>query len=176
MERIDSKTVWEGHVFSVRAETWRHDDGAEAEREVVGHPGAVGIVAHDEEFVWLVRQPREAAGDLAMLEIPAGKLDEEGESRLDCAKRELEEEVGLRAVEWRERKRVFTSPGFSDEEFTVFFAIGLEEVEDHEGIEGERIEIVKWPLADLAGAIEASTNAMSVLSLQMLLLDRTQAA
>ena len=55
------------------------DDGEEAEREVVAHPGAVAIVAHDGERLYLVRQPREAVGEQALLELPAGKLDEEGE-------------------------------------------------------------------------------------------------
>ena len=62
---------------------FRYDDGEEAEREVVAHPGAVAIVAHDGERLYLVRQPREAVGEQALLELPAGKLDEEGEEPLD---------------------------------------------------------------------------------------------
>ena len=64
--------------------------------------------------------------------MPAGKLDVEGESRLECAKRELTEEVGLEAEEWSEWKRFFTSPGFAEEEVTIFEATGLSEVEDFE--------------------------------------------
>jgi ADP-ribose pyrophosphatase len=164
MERIDSKTVFEGKLTNVRLDTFRYADG-ETEREVVDHPSAVGILAYDDDVVYLVRQPREAVSDPALLEIPAGKLDVEGESRLECAQRELEEEVGLRASDWGEIKRVWTSPGFSNEEFTLFRATGLEEIEDHEGIEGERIEIVKWPLSDLDGAIDASADATSVIGL-----------
>ena len=69
-------------------------DGSEYEREVVGHPGAVAIVAHDDERLYLVRQPREAVGEDDLLELPAGKLDVEGESPLECARRELAEEAG----------------------------------------------------------------------------------
>ena len=69
------------------------DDGEEADREVVAHPGAVGIVAHDGERIYLVRQPREAVGEQSLLELPAGKL-EEGEEPLETAKRELAEEIG----------------------------------------------------------------------------------
>ncbi len=94
MERIGSETVYEGKIIDVRTDTFRYSDGEEAEREIVAHPGAVGIVAHGDGVVWLVRQPREAVSDPELLEVPAGKLDVEGESRLDCAKRELEEEVG----------------------------------------------------------------------------------
>ena len=59
--RLDSETAWKGHVLEVRIEHFRHDDGGEVKREVIGHPGAVGIVAYDDAQVWLVRQPREAA-------------------------------------------------------------------------------------------------------------------
>ncbi len=96
MERIGSETAYEGRIIDVRTDTFRYSDGAEAEREIVAHPGAVAIVAHGNGVVWLVRQPREAVGDPELLEVPAGKLDVEGESHLECAKRELEEEVGLR--------------------------------------------------------------------------------
>ena len=56
----------------------RFDDGEEADREVVAHPGAVGIVAHDGERVYLVRQPREAVNEQSLLELPAGKLEDDG--------------------------------------------------------------------------------------------------
>src|SRR3982074_2384808 len=95
--RVGYEAAWKGHVLEVRIEHFRHDDGGEVEREVIGHPGAVGIVAYDDAQVWLVRQPREAAGEPALLEVPAGKLDVEGESRLDTAKRELAEEIGKAA-------------------------------------------------------------------------------
>ena len=61
------------------------------------------IVAHDESSIYLVRQPREAVSEGALLELPAGKLDVPGEERLECAKRELAEEVGKAAAEWRFR-------------------------------------------------------------------------
>ena len=60
-----------------------------------------------------MRQPREAVGEPALLELPAGKLDVEGEAPLECAQRELGEEIGMRAAQWRELKRFYTSPGFA---------------------------------------------------------------
>ena len=155
-------------MIDVRVDTFRYENGEAADREIVAHPGAVGIVAHGDGVVWLVRQPREAVGDPALLEVPAGKLDVEGESRLECAKRELEEEVGLQAEEWSEWKRFFTSPGFAEEEVTIFEATGLSEVDDFEPDPEERIEIVKWPLDDLDGAIEACHDSKSLIALHML--------
>ena len=164
MERIDSKTVYEGPMTDVRIDTWRYDDGETAERQVVVHPGAVAVIAHDGERMLLVRQPREAVSEPDLLELPAGKLDVPGESRLDCAKRELGEEVGRAAADWSELKRFYTSPGFAQEEVTVFLATGLSEV-DAEPDEGERLEVVEWPLDDLAGAIEACRDAKSLVGL-----------
>jgi ADP-ribose pyrophosphatase len=130
----------------------------------VGHPGAVAVIAHDEEFIHLVRQPREAVGEEGLLELPAGKLDVPGEGRLDCAKRELAEEVGKAATDWRELKRFYTSPGFAEEEVTVFVASGLSDVEPARDPE-ERIEAVAWPLAELDRAIEECRDAKSLIGL-----------
>jgi 8-oxo-dGTP pyrophosphatase MutT (NUDIX family) len=168
MERIGSQTAYEGKIIDVRTDTFRYPDGEEAEREIVAHPGAVGIVAHGDGVVWLVRQPREAVNDPELLEVPAGKLDVEGESRLECAKRELTEEVGLEADDWSEWKRFFTSPGFAEEEVTIFEATGLTEVDGHAPDPQERIEIVKWPLDDLDGAIDACHDSKSLIALHML--------
>ena len=99
-EPTGGETRYEGKVFSVREETFRHEDGDETTREIVRHQGAVGIVCHDGERIWLVRQPREAVGAPDLLELPAGKLDVEGEEPLETAKRELAEEIGKAAAEW----------------------------------------------------------------------------
>ena len=71
------------------AKRYRRADGTEVEREVVEHPGSVAVLAHDEEFAYLVAQPREAVEEDELLEIPAGTLDVEGEDELECAKREI---------------------------------------------------------------------------------------
>ncbi len=167
MKRIGSKVVYEGPIADVRIDQFVYDDGATAERQVVSHPGAVAIVAHDDEYVWLVRQPREPVGEPALLELPAGKLDVEGESELECAQRELIEEIGKAAESWLELKRFWVSPGLTEEEMTIFLATGLSDVE-HEADPEERIEIVRWPLVELDGAIEACADSKSLLGLMLL--------
>jgi len=167
MERISTKTTHEGKLSSVRVDEFRYEDGETAEREIVAHPGAVGIVAHDDEIVYMVRQPREAVGEEALLELPAGKLDVAGESPIECAKRELVEEVGVEAAGWEELTRFYSSPGFTDEQVFLFLATDLTEVEA-QPTEGERIEIVKVPLVNLEQVIEECEDAKSLVGLLLL--------
>ncbi len=164
MEEVDRKQIHDGEIFTVSEIKFRHSDGEEAEREVVEHPGAVAILAHDDERLYMVRQPREAVGVEDLLELPAGKLDVEGEGPLDAAKRELAEEIGKQASTWRELKRFYTSPGFASEEVHVFEATGLEDAEAEQD-PGEKIEIVEFPLAELDSVIEQCRDAKSLVGL-----------
>lgn len=164
-ERIASAVVYKGKIATVYKDTVRYDDdGEEAEREYVGHPGSVAMVAHDGEQVYLVRQPREPVDEQQVLEIPAGKLDAEGEGPLETAKRELAEEIGKGASEWTELKRFYTSPGFAEEEVIVYLATNLHDA-SAESEEEERLEVVAWPLADLDGAIEECRDAKSLIGM-----------
>jgi 8-oxo-dGTP pyrophosphatase MutT (NUDIX family) len=164
MERIDSKKVYEGKIATVREDEFRYPDGSTAVREVVGHPGAVAIIAHDDLHIYLVRQPREAVGEGALLELPAGKLDVPGESPLECGKRELAEEIGKGASEWRELKRFYTSPGFAEEEVIVYVATDLHDA-TAEAEEEERLEVVAWPLAELDRAIAECRDSKSLVGM-----------
>jgi len=163
-ERIGVEEVWSGRIASVRIERWRLGDGEEVEREVVGHPGAVAVVAHDGEQVYLVRQPREPVGDPALLELPAGKLDEEGEDALATAKRELAEEIGKGARNWQHLTTFWSSPGFSDEEIHVYLATDLYD-EHAESGEEERIEIETVPLTQLDEVIRDCKDSKSLVGL-----------
>jgi ADP-ribose pyrophosphatase len=163
-ERIGVEEVWSGRIASVRIERWRLGDGEEVEREVVGHPGAVAVVAHDGEQVYLVRQPREPVGDPALLELPAGKLDEEGEDALATAKRELAEEIGKGARSWQHLTTFWSSPGFSDEEIHVYLATDLYD-EHAESGEDERIEIETVPLTQLDEVIRDCRDSKSLVGL-----------
>jgi ADP-ribose pyrophosphatase len=168
-EQVGSETVWSGHIGTVRVERYRHADGEVVTRENVAHPGAVAIVPCDEQHVWLIRQPREICGEPALLEIPAGKLDREGEGLRAAAERELAEEIGKAATSWEHLKRIYTSPGFTDERVWLFLATELGDAEEEaEGEEDERIEIVAWPLDRLDDAIAECSDAKSLIGLQLL--------
>jgi 8-oxo-dGTP pyrophosphatase MutT (NUDIX family) len=164
VKRTGSRTTHEGKLVSVRIDEFRYQDGSTSEREVVVHSGAVAVIAHDDRRLFMVRQPREAVGEESLLELPAGKLDVDGESPLDCAKRELVEEVGVEASEWRELKRIYSSPGFTNEEVQIFVATDLRQV-DPDPSDEERIEIVEVLLDELDHAIESCLDAKSLVGL-----------
>src|SRR5581483_8723134 len=138
-ERLGGEPKYEGQIATVTVERFRHADGEEVTREKIWHPGAVGIVPYDDQQVWLTRQPREVVGATASLEIPAGKLDVEGEGPLETAKRELAEEIGRRAQRWEEIMAFYTSPGFTDERVWLYAATELSDAPDAEPEENERI-------------------------------------
>jgi 8-oxo-dGTP pyrophosphatase MutT (NUDIX family) len=163
-EPVGAETKYEGKIFTVRAETFRHEDGEESTREIVRHTGAVGVVCHDGQSLWLVRQPREAVGEPDLLEIPAGKLDVEGEEPLATAKRELAEEIGKAASEWEHLHTFFTSPGFTDEVCHVYLATGLSDASAATE-ENERIDIEVRPLGELDAIIDEVQDSKTLIGL-----------
>ena len=163
-ERTGGETKYEGKIFSVVEETFRHEDGEDATREIVRHQGAVGVVAHDGEQVYLVRQPREAIGVPDLLEIPAGKLDVEGEEALEAAKRELGEEIGKAAEHWELLHSFYTSAGFTDEQCIVYLATGLSDAEAEQDAH-ERIDIETRPLSELDALIGEVRDAKTLIGL-----------
>ena len=167
LEKEGSKLVYRGEIFSVRKETFQYADGGRATREVVVHPGAVCIIPHDGRSLFMVEQPREAVGDPALLELPAGKLDVEGETPLECAQRELGEEIGKAAGDWRELKAFYTTPGFANERVWLFLATELYDTPEKKTTD-ERIEVVEFPLDRLDDAIERCEDAESLIGLLML--------
>jgi len=171
-ERIGSRTVYDGKIIDVRVERYRYADGEEADREIVRHEGAAAVVAVDDDHLWLVRQPREPVGDPDSLELPAGRLDVDGEEPLEAAKRELAEEIGKRSDDWEHLTTYRSSVGFTDEVVHVFLASGVADDPDAEpsADENERIEIVRWPLADLGKLAGEVTDAKTLIG--VLLLER----
>ena len=129
---VSSEKLAEGIVVSVRRDQVEMPDGDVAGREVIEHPGAVGIVALDEAGqVLLIRQYRHPAGRL-LWEIPAGLRDVAGEPPLVTARRELLEEAGYLAADWQVLADFFTSPGITSERLRVYLARGLRRVPDAE--------------------------------------------
>ncbi len=167
LRKVGGKLVHRGPIASVRMDTFQYADGSRATRQVVVHPGAVCVIPHDGRTLYMVRQPREAVEEPALLELPAGKLDVEEETPLECAQRELAEEIGKTAGDWRELKSFYTSPGFANERVWLFLATELYDVPG-EPSEGERIEIVEIPLDELDGAIARCEDAKSLVGLLML--------
>jgi 8-oxo-dGTP pyrophosphatase MutT (NUDIX family) len=163
-ERLDARTVHEGRIVTLRIERYRFADGEEVEREVIRHQGAVGIVVHDRTDLFLVRQPREVIDDPDFLEIPAGRLDQGGESPLEAAQRELAEEIGKAARTWQHLTSFYTSPGFTDEECHLFVATNLYD-ERAEVEENERIEIVEVPLSELDHVIRDCRDSKTLVGL-----------
>ncbi|MBV8221027.1 MAG: NUDIX hydrolase [Solirubrobacterales bacterium] len=164
-EQTGSELKWEGAIVRAGTERFRYADGAEVTRDKVWHPGAVGILALDDDHVWLTRQPREVIGDAASLEVPAGKLDVPGEPPLETARRELAEEIGKHADRWEELLAFYTSPGFSDERVWLYLATGLSDSREVEVDEDERIEIVRWPLEKLEEAIAQCEDSKTLIAL-----------
>jgi ADP-ribose pyrophosphatase len=146
-ERLTREIAFEGRVVDVFRDTVRvrrEGEEREAVYDLVHHPGATAIVPFFEDgSVALLHQFRYAVGG-EMWEIPAGTL-EQGEEYLDCARRELEEEIGHTAARWTELASIYTTPGFCDEMLRVYLAEELSP--GHvEPDPDEHLEVVRIPL------------------------------
>jgi ADP-ribose pyrophosphatase len=151
-ERTTASTrTFQGKLISVRVDEVDLASGHTATREVVEHPGAVGILAWDGARLAMVSQWRHATGR-ELLEIPAGTLDP-GESPRATAERELGEECGLAADSWDEGPSFFTAPGFCTERLTLFLATGLREI-NASGPDDELLERSWLSLADAVAAVD----------------------
>ena len=167
MSDLDAKneqTIHDGPRFAVKRGTFGSGDD-ERTREWIESPAAVAVVAYSETELYLVKQAREAIGRADLLELPAGLMDVEGESPLETAKRELEEEIGVEAADWVEATSFFSSSGMTDEVTHVFLATGLTKVAEPDADGEEGIELVTWPLDDLDGLIDANEDAKTLAGL-----------
>lgn len=157
-QTISAETIYRGKLLTVRKDQVRLENGRETIREVVVHPGAVAIVPLlPAGRVILVRQYRYAAGR-ALLELPAGTLDKPGESPAAAAARELGEETGYTATDYRELAAFFTAPGFCTEKITVYLATGLKPGAQDQ-MEDENITLETVPLADTPALIASGDIA-----------------
>lgn len=144
----------EGKVISWSELNVKGPDSAKFSRDVIRHPGAVGIVAIDEDFsVYLVRQYR-ASIDAEIWEIPAGKRDVDGEDPKETALRELTEEVGVKAEDLQHLLTHYVSPGFTDELCYIYLAEGLSNTDQAlDGPEEQKMIVDKVPLVDAVKAV-----------------------
>lgn len=169
---VASELVMTGRVWDVRRDTVRLPGGSEAVREYIRHPGAVGILAlDDQERVALVRQYRHPVGSF-LWEAPAGLIDVEGEPPLRTAQRELFEEAHLRADTWHVLVDYYNSPGSSSEAFRCFLARDVSTVDGdrHPGEDEERDMPLQWFALDdlvarvLRGDLHNPTTVLGVLA------------
>jgi 8-oxo-dGDP phosphatase len=171
---VSSSEQFHGRLVTVRADKVRMPGSNVAEREVVVHPGAVAILALDDAGqVLLIRQYRHPVGRL-LWEIPAGLRDVAGESLSNAARRELLEEAGYRARDWRVLADYYSSPGFTTERLRIFLARDLEFVPPGERDfvpEDEEAELVPaWLALDeavrkvLAGELHNGATALGILA------------
>lgn len=149
---VASEKVFQGRIIDVRVETVEFDNGRTAYREVVDHPGGVGVLAlTDDQRIIMVKQFRKPI-EQAIWEIPAGKLNK-GEDPLECGKRELEEETGFKAKEFVSLGYFYPTPGFANEVTHLFFAKGLymgkTNPDEDEFLEIEEISVEK--IRDMIG-------------------------
>lgn len=147
-ETLSQSTAFQGRLLRLRVDEARLPDGTTAGREVVMHPGGVGVLAlTDDEQVLLVRQFRYPYGEI-LTEIPAGKR-EPGEAPLLTGQRELAEETGFAADTWTSLGQVYPTPGYCDEVIHLYLATGLHPVEAHPDVD-EFLEVERMPLEMLA--------------------------
>lgn len=172
---LSTSYLYRGRIINVRHDRVEIFGGKIAFREIVEHPGAVAILAfNDQGKVILVRQHRQPAGDV-FLEIPAGKL-EPGEEPLECARREMLEETGLCSDEWKELFSFYPSPGFCDETIYLFQAgdlkSGIASTYDPE----ENIAIVFVSLTEAWKMIQSGEikDAKTIIALQYALIQSKQ--
>ena len=168
---LATEQVYEGRVISLRRDTVAMPQGAQSVREVVHHPGAVGVVALDDDGqVVLLRQYRHPIGE-HLWELPAGLRDADGEPPLETAKRELAEEALLAAERWSLLATPYSTPGFCDEMVLVYLAEGLSAVPRPAGFTVEHEEadmtLERRPLAEAVQMVFSGEvrNALAVIGL-----------
>lgn len=146
-KQLETKRIFEGRVINVRVDKVELPDGRTAPREIVEHNGGVGVIPlTDDGEVFMVSQYRTAA-KMAMIEIPAGKL-EKGEDPLECGKRELIEETGYSASEMIPLGAYYATPGYCEEKLTIYLARGLQ-WQGQNLDDGEFLNVKKYKLDDL---------------------------
>lgn len=161
-----TKHIYQGRVVVLNVDTVVLPNGVTVDLEVIRHPGASAVVPlKDDGTVILIRQFRHAAGGF-IYEIPAGKLNQ-GEDPLHCAERELEEEVGYRAVRFQLLSSIFTAPGFTDEVIHVYLGTGLT-VGRQQLDRDEVLEVVHMPITKAIEMIHSGEirDAKTIVGLQ----------
>lgn len=164
---VKSNYLFNGKVINLRIDEVETHSNRISTREIVEHNGGVGIVAVEDENVFLVRQYRRPFDEI-IYEIPAGKL-EKGEEPLNCAYRELEEETGYKALDMKLMTSIYTSPGFCTEKLYIYFCDKMVKTKTNFD-EDEYLELIKVPILEAKKMILEGTikDAKSIVGILML--------
>ena len=163
---VRSESVYDGHFLKVRRDQVKLPDGQLAWREHIVHPGAVMIVPIADDGQLVVERQHRYPLDHVLLEFPAGKLDP-GETTLDCARRELLEETGYTAREWRHLATIHTAIAYTNEAIDLFIARKLEKAGSAQLDAGEFVETIVVPFDEAIAMVKGGriTDAKTVAAL-----------
>ena len=168
-KKISGESVFDGVLLHVRKDEVELPNGHKSVREWIKHPGAASVIPllPDNQII-LVKQFRYPIGEVT-LEVPAGKLDIEGEEPIECAKRELSEETGYTAGKLEKLTTIATTVGFSNEIIHLYVATDLTQGEKHPD-QDEFINTVKIPLTAALQLVESGKiiDAKSIISILLL--------
>lgn len=170
-KKIDSLTLYEGRIITLKRDTVELENGALATREVIEHPGGVAVLAVDEnDCILFVSQFRYPFGEV-LLELPAGKL-EKGEDPAACGKRELSEECGCTAEHFSALAQMYPTCAYDNEIIHLFYASGLHEtqqaLDEGEFLTVERIPVEKAVQMVLEGKIPDAKTQLGILKYKAL--------
>ncbi len=175
---VERQVIHRGRYLEFRVDTIERADGTGGTRDVVGHPGAIAVIALDaDRRLLMVRQWRIPAQQ-AMLEIPAGTLDIHDGVTEDpdlAARRELEEETGHRATTWRKLSEFWTAPGFATELMHLYLATGIAGADGDDRLtpdEDERLELSHISIPDALAMVDAGEIRDAKTILGVLWVDR----
>lgn len=172
-KQISSEEKFHGRLLHVFSDGVELPDGSQSTREYIRHHGAVCVVPVTEEGNVVMEHQYRYPVSRVIREIPAGKLDSPEEDRLEAAKRELEEETGIRADHWVNLGNYLPAPAYSGEDITMYLATGLHQGKRHLD-EGEFLDVYEVPLKDLVqdvleGRITDGKTQIAVLKAYMIL-------
>lgn len=146
-KKLSSQTIYSGRILELHKDEVELSNGAKASREVVRQRGAVVVCAVNElDEILLVKQYRYPVGE-AILELPAGRLELNEDPEIAC-RRELQEETGFVAQQWKSLGFIYPSAGFSDEKLYLYLAKDLEFVKQNLD-EGEILDVLKYSLQEV---------------------------
>lgn len=171
--KTHSEEIFDGVILHVYKDCVVLPNGKPAQRELIRHVGAVGIVPLTDDKKVIVERQYRYPLDMVITEIPAGKLDNKEEDRLEAAKRELREETGITADEWIEMGIYYPAAAYSDEKITLYLAKGLhygkQELDEDEFLNIEAVPLETLVEEVMSGKITDGKTQVAILKAEKML-------